>query len=655
MKLIQRILLRSCICVFSFVIVLSAQQAEEIITVSEKVGDTIDAEEREKYKLFPGKGDFVEAVIVRFTDGTYGAKITSYQKEKLVTEIQEFPDGLERVRKIREYINHFEEIQKGEYELGKEEGELFNEYRMNTKDLGSRRLDDVNEDGLIDFVYINDRKLSFFIQSRNGFSKSPDQVVVIDSSAIIFDINDLDRESPGKEIVILKPDGIFSYNQDKNGTYCSEPVPIYNIKNASTREVELNDYSSGIGDTNGSDIVVGSFVEKKYRSLRRWNFIEDITNDGLKDLILPLDVGVYQFFIRNNNNSSFTKGTTLNILPRYSFSFSDSRDNSKNYTSYSNSGVVMIYSSDSDNEGISYSSSRTARVEKFYLEDYNGDKKPDVVFKRKKQDIYFAQNEKGRFSSKPLFSKKKTFDKGQFRQNFRERLRETYKKEKNLEIMGPEFIDLNRDGVEDILCIKMSGGIFSLRSVLFIYYGSQPGEFPEKPSRVFVSEGILAGDPDEICKDFNGDGKQDLVLPYFKISLTGIIKILITRNISVKYHFYLCNEKGTYPSKPTFERDIDYKFSFSEGGEPTIAKFDGDFNGDGLKDMLIAPEKDKISLYFGNREEVFPKDPSVEIEGIKVPNDARITDLNNDWKSDIYFRFRDKEKETEELVVLLSK
>jgi len=636
--------------------VISQEQKGDIIILSDKVGETIDPEERAEYKLFPGKGEFVEAVVLRFNDGSYGAKITYYENEKLETRIQKFPDGLTEVKKLKDYIEHFEEIQEGTYKLGeKKEVSLFREYHLNTKDLGSRKLDDINNDGLIDFVYINDRKLSFFLQTKDGFSENNSQTTIVDSSAVIFDIGDIDDKSPGKEIIVINPDGVFAYNQNESNKFQPNLLPIHLIKNASTLEIELNNNHKISNNESDNSITIRSSISTTRKRLRRWNLIDDINKDNLNDLIVPLDLGKYQFFIRNNN-SSFNKSTTLSVVPNYRLHFAASNNNSRVITSVnaSPSGVTVVSSGNSEAEGRSYSSSRIASVEKFYLEDYNGDKKPDIVFKRKKEDFYFLQNGDGTFSNILLKGKKIRFDKSKFRSEFRKNLREKYKKEKNLEISYPEFIDLNKDGIEDILCTKMSGGIFSLRSVLLIYYGTAPGQFPEKPSKVFVSEGIIAGDPDEICKDFNGDGRQDLVLPYFKISLTGIIKILITRNIKLKYQFYLCGEDGKYPEKPSFKRDINYKFSFSEDGEPTIAKFDGDFNGDGIKDMLIAPDRNKISIYYGNKTEVFPKKASVEYKNIRIPNNAKIADLNKDWKSDIYFRLSNNKKETEELVILLS-
>ena len=183
--------------------ILQQQPEGEIIIVSKKVGKTIDPEEKEKYKLFPGKEGFVEAVFMKFKDGSYGAKITCVKNGKLKTYIQKLPDGLKRIKKIKDYIDHFEEIQKGTYKPGEKEKEgLFREFRLNIKNLGKRNLEDINNDGLTDIVYIDNRKLSFFLQDKNGFSNTPDQTIIIDSSAFIFDIGDIDKISPGKEIVL---------------------------------------------------------------------------------------------------------------------------------------------------------------------------------------------------------------------------------------------------------------------------------------------------------------------------------------------------------------------------------------------------------------------------------------------------------------------
>ncbi len=76
---------------------------EQPIVVSERVGDVIDAEEREQFSLFPNVEGFQEARFYPFREGGYTLEITT-AKEKLVS-VNSWPSA---VLLMRDFIDNYE-------------------------------------------------------------------------------------------------------------------------------------------------------------------------------------------------------------------------------------------------------------------------------------------------------------------------------------------------------------------------------------------------------------------------------------------------------------------------------------------------------------------------------------------------------------------
>ena len=96
---------------------LFGQNEDKVVILSPRVGETIDASERSRFKLFQTVENFYEAILYRRPAGSYYARITLRAR-----------DGAERDTTIQyserylllmtEQIDHFEELTKGQYKIG---------------------------------------------------------------------------------------------------------------------------------------------------------------------------------------------------------------------------------------------------------------------------------------------------------------------------------------------------------------------------------------------------------------------------------------------------------------------------------------------------------------------------------------------------------
>ncbi|UCG31033.1 MAG: hypothetical protein JSV53_03935 [candidate division WOR-3 bacterium] len=79
---------------------------ERPIVVSERVGDVVDAEEREQFGLFPAIEGFQEARFYHFKEGGYALEITTAE-EKLMS-VNSWPSA---VRLMKDYIDNYERFE----------------------------------------------------------------------------------------------------------------------------------------------------------------------------------------------------------------------------------------------------------------------------------------------------------------------------------------------------------------------------------------------------------------------------------------------------------------------------------------------------------------------------------------------------------------
>ena len=88
-----------------------AQEKEgEIIIISERVGQEVDLEERNKYNLFPAIKGFQSAVFLKLPDGSYVLKITYLDETIGEEKVERIPRNELNIKRYRDVIDRFGEI-----------------------------------------------------------------------------------------------------------------------------------------------------------------------------------------------------------------------------------------------------------------------------------------------------------------------------------------------------------------------------------------------------------------------------------------------------------------------------------------------------------------------------------------------------------------
>ncbi len=214
------------------------------------------------------------------------------------------------------------------------------------------------------------------------------------------------------------------------------------------------------------------------------------------------------------------------------------------------------------------------------------------------------------------------------------------------------WMDINRDGRLDLIKSTSSDepsfvpGLPSGKVLVAIYMAGHDGRIPDTPTQVFRKNDWSGYLP---MVDVDGDGFMDLVLGDIPIDSRDGARNMITEekfNLNLRLHFF---RPGIGFSRGTdYERTVPVYFGGSLGWGPgdrlysdQLISLNGDFNGDGKKDLLVRDDGGNISVYFFNSKETgFSIRPDLEFACPEPIDWWQIRDLNGDGISDLIVKLK---------------
>lgn len=276
--------------------------------------------------------------------------------------------------------------------------------------------------------------------------------------------------------------------------------------------------------------------------------------------------------------------------------------------------------------------------------DVNGDGRKDIGYFHAYRLTNIVQDDQGRFRT----SEKGTTDFSEGKKRRRHYI--------NVEL-PPQVKDLNGDGALDIVTVDPRKGRIK------VYYAKKGGVAYDAPDEILNLNGWSAGC---FLKDINGDGRLDLVATEVnKMGVVDGLKTFLSKKVSVHLVFFPMGSNGRLATEAvqriTFSIPYVVQLTLEEGTIDLVFRpnLDGDFNGDGYRDVLIKLDDDALDLYEGTKEGAMSADRSRQI-AISPPagvdrSDPFIDDLNGDGVSDILLRHFDVDEQKQHVELLMSR
>ena len=451
---------------------------------------------------------------------------------------------------------------------------------------------DVNGDGLLDLVWVfhpvDDKErfgLRTCLQSRApGFGNCTE--LDLPDEARAFDIGPIDGAA-GAELVLLTRRGAqrSSFQGDRFGAL--QPIP-------------------------GIRSVLGDTDSKTPRSLP---LLFDLDGDGRHEAVLGTRTGVdIHHFLENGSTRVHTLASPANVeIARHRRESDLSRFLHREY--------------------IPHVSTHTTTPAVF-VEDMNRDGRLDIATVSENRLLVFEQRANGSFPSVPDADIERSV---------------VTEEEEAGGFTGEAltFAELNGDGVLDLIVLKWGSSEERTQMDRHIFLGQGGWRFPETADQIVRSESFF---PNFEIQDLNGDGRSDLVVPYFHFAPSQALKAVTQNALRLQLRLFLMRENGRYaqdPGKAFAKVDrrivLDYHVDvmgllFGGGGRPRgfepLLSTRGDFNGDGLRDLVVDDGTDALNFYWGNEKAEYAKRPD-ETLAHESSLDSDLVDLNGDGKTDI--------------------
>ena len=478
-------------------------------------------------------------------------------------------------------------------------------------DLLSYAVEDLNNDQLQDILIFSlhygnssgkERWLSIFLQKTTGFDAEPDQSFQLPQDLVICDTGDIAGDSR-KELVYFGA-GELRYLHMQGNAFDQKPISLWQTESI--------------------------FILPDHNKVRRWDFVRDFNGDGHDDLFVQ-DFLQARLFLRQ---------------PR-----GDWRENPLSISTES-----RVYSYYDNRFSVGHKSDALYSTPYILLDDFNLDGRADLMSVYKDSLLVFNLQPDGSFDAE--HRTKIALDFGEVWNGAK--IQRTHLDDKSEKRYLMRIKDVNHDGLLDIINTRLSTkeSLINPETEVRIHLGrkneaaANPGVFfPQQPDQVIQPDGSMMV-LDII--DLNSDQRDDLVIPSIKIGVAQIIKMLVTRSVSIEASYYLMREDGRYPEKPDGSNTLTVKFAFKGGAASPVYEID-DFNNDGLFDVLSSSDEERLLIYWGEQGK-FIQAGAGEKFSVQLPQDGtlvRAADLNGDHRADVIIGYDDDDRERKRLPRML--
>jgi len=407
------------------------------------------------------------------------------------------------------------------------------------------------------------------------------------------------------------PEQYFAYDvsENKQGLYFLAKTEVVAL-NYSDATSQTDKQTSSLYLQNKQNIS-SIFLQNKPSFIARKDFIQDVNKDGLDDIILP----------------DFEQ-TNLWLA-------------SKNTQEYFYQHLPITTQVELSRGGIFFSPLT------LFFADLNLDGQQDIAWVSQGKINYFSQLEQGKFSAEQQTLAIENSIHGLNWWQIKESDGENLDQSKLTHRVVEEVKDINGDGLVDVIVrFTKSSGVLDRVNDYEFYLGftneNSQLEFPKAANTVIKAEGTLTG---LNIIDVNNDGKFEVLLSSFELSISNIIGALLSGGIDQNVLLFALNDDGVYTSDSIIDKEVELNFSLTSGqsGEPIVLLTD--VNGDDLQDLVLSSGEDQLKIFLGqNDARLFNRKASKH--KLMLPKDGALFehhdinhDINHDGKKDFIMRY----------------
>lgn len=203
--------------------------------------------------------------------------------------------------------------------------------------------------------------------------------------------------------------------------------------------------------------------------------------------------------------------------------------------------------------------------------------------------------------------------------------------------------DINGDKVPDLLVMHTSASnILSQNDNLEFYWGQfVEGKLrykPEPSTTITYAETIN----NISVRDIDDDGREEVLISSLKLGVRKIVAALFSGHVGQDIYIFSLDKDNGFGDSPIVKEKVNLSFSLTEGtaGDPLYEL--ADFNGDGIKDLIVSDGDDALNVLTGtNNGQLDMANRGVKYDFALPVNSSGVStdDLNLDGKDDLIFHY----------------
>lgn len=449
-----------------------------------------------------------------------------------------------------------------------------------------------------------ERYIAIFYQrpASRDYARTPDQTVEVPAGAAVRFVADVDPRGGGKELGFLGPFGAFCLTA-KDRRFASAPVKLFE-------------------DDGFFDIPSG------YQCPDWSSLVRDVSGDRLPD-ILFLRKGDATLWIQDPERRTFARTAVFPLEYKQTFG--------PRIETLLLGRFISFY----------------GQLARPVIADVDANALGDVVtFRNRSIETYLQRIGPERFKRDP-----------DRRMPLRVVSEDATRSDDEFNNVRTALHDVDGDGLTDLVVYRNVGKVSlfeSMRTQIIFYRGTRNGWDEARPAQILNLKGISI---DPALIDIERDGKTDLVVSSLRTDLiTNAVRAIFSSVTVTYYVFRWDEEKRCWSETADFSRDFTIDVKRLEGsGTIPFAYFWGDYDGDGVQDLLSLEEENELGIYPGEATSSWWSGDSLDFPAsekrtvkVETSNSLHIQDLNGDGKADVTLWYRgqnDKDRGTIRLVV----
>ena len=200
------------------------------------------------------------------------------------------------------------------------------------------------------------------------------------------------------------------------------------------------------------------------------------------------------------------------------------------------------------------------------------------------------------------------------------------------------LVDYDRDGRLDVVCSRSLGGISGAHTEIAFVSAADIAR-----GRRLQTYSVTLTDAcgNLIVDDIDGNGRPELVVPAIELGILSTVQKMITKKTDLHVLVYPIDSLGRPSEDPTIRRKISCRldFGFADPAAEIRVNWSGDYDGDGLADLVIADGGGQLLFYRGMAND-FVEDKASLVVDMPGPYDIRPVHLNNDGRHDLMITHR---------------